>query len=64
MISIALTDDLVGFFSGGVEWRQQHQGMPLLQKINNIEWAYRELKSSSSPFPDGVPVELLKTACK
>ena len=40
----SMIDDLVGFFSGGVEWRQQLQGMPILQNIkfteHNIEWVY------------------------
>ena len=56
------------FFSGGLEWRQQHQGMPLFQDIKftelDIELASKELKTSSSPGPDGVPAILLKTACK
>jgi hypothetical protein len=63
-----LVDNLEEFFSGGAEWRQQHQGMPLLKDIQfskqDIEWACNELKSSSSPGPDGVPSLLLKTASK
>ena len=63
-----LVDNLEDFFSGGTEWRQQHQGRPLLNDIKfteqDIEWACKELKSSSSPGPDGVPAVLLKTACK
>ena len=63
-----LVDNLEEFFSGGTEWRQQHQGRPLLKDIKfteqDIEWACKELKSSSSPGPDGVPALLLKTACK
>ena len=54
------------FFSGGDEWRLQHEGRSLLQdmKFNeqDIEWACKELKSSSSPGPDGVPADLLKNA--
>ena len=60
-------NDLEEFFSGGSEWRQQHQGRPLLNDIKftevDIEMACKELKSSSSPGPDGVPAVLLKTAC-
>ena len=45
-----------------------NQGKPLLQDIKfskaDIELACRELKSSSSLGPDGVPALLLKTACK
>ena len=56
------------FFSGGKEWRQQHDGRPLLQDIRfsrqDIEWACTELSSSSSPGPDGFPAQLLKTASK
>ena len=57
------------FFTGdGREWRQQHQGRPILQDISfnelDIEMACKELKNSSSPGPDGVPAELLKSACK
>ena len=52
------------FFSGGLEWRQQHQGMPLFQDIKfteqYIELATKELKSSSSPGPDGVQHLCLK----
>ena len=44
------------------------QGMPLLSDINfskqDIEQACKELKSASSPGPDGVPAVLLKTAAK
>jgi hypothetical protein len=54
------------FFSGGLDWRQQQQGMPLFQDIKftelDIELASKELKTSSSPGPDGVPATLLKTA--
>ena len=61
-------DNLEDFFSGGTEWRVEHEGRPLLQDIKfteqDIEWACKELKSSSSPGPDGVPAVLLKTACK
>ena len=61
-------EDLGDFFSGGTEWRQEHEGRPLLVDIkftkHDIEWACRELISSSSPGPDGVPALLLKTACK
>ena len=60
--------NLEDFFSGGEEWRQQHEGRSLLADINftkqDIEWACKELKPSSSPGPDGVPALLLKTACK
>ena len=63
-----MVDDLKDFFSGGTEWRMEHEGRPLLQDIKfseqDIEWACKELKSSSSPGPDGVPAILLKTACK
>ena len=56
------------FFSGGLEWRQEHQGRPLLDNIDftevDIEMACNELKSSSSPGPDGLPATLLKTASK
>ena len=54
------------FFSGGDNWRLQHEGRSLLQDImfteQDIEWACKELKSSSSPGPDGVPADLLKNA--
>ena len=54
------------FFSGGAEWREKHEGRPLLQDIKfskqDIEWACSELSSLSSPGPDGVPALLLKTA--
>ena len=63
-----IVDDLEEFFSGGSEWRQQHQGRPLLNDIKftemDIEMACKELKTSSSPGPDGVPSVLLKTACQ
>ena len=63
-----LVNNLVDFFSDGAEWRQQHQGRPLLENIKfseqDIEWACKELKSSSSPGPDGVPAVLLKTASR
>ena len=56
------------FFSGGDDWRLQHEGRSLLQDIkfteHDIEWACKELKSSSSPGPDGVPADLLKNASK
>jgi hypothetical protein len=61
-------DNLEEFFSGGTEWRMEHEGRPLLQDIKfseqDIEWACKKLKSSSSPGPDGVPAILLKTAGK
>ena len=38
------------------EWRQQHEG--------RHDMACEQLKTSSSPGPDGVPAELLKIACK
>ena len=61
-------EDLEDFFSGGSEWRQEHEGRPLVQDLKfskqDIEFACRELSSSSSPGPDGVPALLLKTACK
>jgi hypothetical protein len=61
-------DNLEEFFSGGVEWRQQHQSLSLLMDIQfskqDIEWACNELKSSSSTGPDGVSSLLLKTASK
>ena len=60
--------DLESFFSGGEDWRLQHEGRPLMKDFDfskqDIEWACKELKSSSSPGPDGVPAVLLKTACK
>ena len=63
-----MVDNLEDFFSGGSEWRQQHQGRDLLKDIrfteHDIESACKELKNSSSPGPDGVPAMLLKTACK
>ena len=44
MLPENVTDDFEDFFSGGVECRQQLQGMPLLQHIKftdyNIEWVY------------------------
>ena len=50
------------------EWRQHHEGRPTMQDIKfseqDIEIACKELKTSSSPGPDGVPAELLKIACK
>ena len=59
-----VVDDVENFFSGGTEWRMEHEGRPLLQDIKfseqDIEWACKELKSSSSPGPDGVPAVLLK----
>ena len=61
-------DNLDEFFSGGLEWREQHQGRTLLQNIKflklDIEMACKELKTSSSPGPAGVPAILLKTASK
>ena len=61
-------DNLKEFFSGGLDWREQHQGRPLLQDIKfnklDIELACKDLKTSSSPGPDGVPAVLLKTASK
>ena len=63
-----LVDNLEEFFSGGLEWREQHQGRPLLQNAKfsklDIEMACKELKANSSPGPDGVPALLLKTASK
>ena len=63
-----LVDSMEEFFSGGQEWRQLHQGKPLLDDIHftqlDIELACKELKVSSSPGPDGVPAVLLKTAHK
>ena len=58
------------FFSSDCdqEWRQQHEGRPTMQDIkfseHDIEMACKQMKSSSSPGPDGVPAELLKIACK
>ena len=56
------------FFSGGTEWRQQHEGRPTLHDIKfkeaDIEMACKELKASSSPGTDGFPVLLLKTASR
>ena len=50
------------------EWRQQHERWPTMQNIQfseqDIEMACKELKTSSSPGPDGVPAELLKIASK
>ena len=59
--------DVSEFFGGGDdEWRRKHQGMPLLQDIQfteeDVMIACKELKSNSSPGPDGVPAALLKTA--
>jgi sarcosine oxidase/L-pipecolate oxidase len=63
-----LVEDLDEFFSGGTDWRVQHQGRPLLQDITfnecDIEYACKDLKNSSSPGPDGIPAVLLKTASK
>ena len=59
-------ENFTDFFSGGSEWRQQHQGRPLLSDIHfrqaDIELACTELNTSSSPGPDGVPPLLLKSA--
>ena len=56
------------FFSGGTEWRQQHEGRPTLHDIkfkeSDIEMACKDLKASSSPGPDGFPALLLKTASR
>ena len=50
-----LVDNLEEFFSGGMDWREQHQGRPLLQDIKfnklDIELACKDLKTSSSPGP-------------
>ena len=61
-----VVSDTSDFFSGGSDWRQQHQGRPTLSDIKfseaDIECACKELKPSSSPGPDGFPALLLKTA--
>ena len=63
-----MVQDLQDFFSGGEEWRQDHEGRSLLTDIKftrqDMKWPCRELSSSSSPGPDGVPVSLLKTASR
>ena len=63
-----LVDNMEEFFSGGNDWRIQHEGRSLFEDIRfteqDIEWACKELKSSSSPGPKGIPAILLKTACK
>ena len=63
-----MVDSPSEFFSGGTEWREQHQGRPTLHDIRftelDIEIACKDLKSSSSPGLDDVPILLLKTACR
>ena len=58
-----MVDDLQDFFNGGTEWRMEHEGRTLLQDIKlteqDIEGACKELQTSSSPGPDGVPAILL-----
>ena len=61
-------ENFTNFFSGGIEWRQQHEGRPTLSEIQfsqaDVEVACSELNPTSSPGPDGVPPQLLKTARK
>ena len=61
--------DVKEFFSEGtLQWRQQHEGRPVLDDIlfseEDIIKACLELKPNSSPGPDGVPASLLRNACK
>ena len=61
-----LVNHMEEFFSGGTDWRVQHEGKSLLEDIKftkqDFVWACKELKCSSSPGPDGIPAALLKTA--